>query len=54
MSDGDTRAASSGEEPPWPQKLYDSVWLIAGAAVVFWALSYVLWGLIDILTLPGG
>lgn len=54
MAEGDGRSGSAGEKPPWPQQLYDSVWLIAGAAVVFWALSYVLWGLIDILTLPGG
>lgn len=42
------------ETPPWPQRLYDSIWLIAGAALLFWLLSYVIWGLVDILTLPGG
>lgn len=54
MADESTAASAEDEAPPWPQRLYDSVWLIAGAAVVFWALSYVLWGLVDILTLPGG
>lgn len=44
----------SPDAPPWPQRLYDSVWLIAGTAILFWMLSYVIWGLVDILTLPGG
>lgn len=45
---------SSSEVPPWPQRLYGSVWLIAGTAILFWVLSYVLWGLIDLFTIPGG
>lgn len=40
--------------PPWPQRLYDRIWLIAGTAILFWILSYVVWGLVDILTLPTG
>lgn len=51
MPDEETR--SPDDAPPWPQQLYDSVWLIAGAAIVFWVLSYVIWGLVDILTVPG-
>ena len=51
MSDEET--ASADDAPPWPQQLYDSVWLIAGAAIVFWFLSYVIWGLVDILSVPG-
>ena len=46
-------SGTGDEAPPWPQQLYDSIWLIAGAAVVFWFLSYVLWGLIDIVSVPG-
>jgi len=44
---------STGAEAPWPQHLLDSIWLLAGAAVLFWALSYVVWGLIDLLSIPG-
>lgn len=44
----------SSQHPPWPQRLYDSVWLIAGLAILFWMLSYVVWGLVDILSIPGG
>jgi len=51
MSDEETPPAD--DAPPWPQQLYDSVWLIAGAAIVFWVLSYVIWGVVDILTVPG-
>lgn len=39
---------------PWPQQLYDSIWLLAGAAFLFFVLSYVVWGLVDILTVPTG
>lgn len=48
--------ASPDSEPriPWPQQLYDSIWLLAGAALLFFVLSYVVWGLIDILTIPAG
>lgn len=41
------------EEVPWPQHLLDSIWLLAGAAVLFWALSYVVWGMVDLLSVPG-
>jgi hypothetical protein len=45
---------AAADAPPWPQRLYDSVWLIAGTAILFWMLSYVVWGLVDILTISGG
>ena len=50
MSD-DTR---EGERPPWPQRLYESVWLWAAVAVLFWFLSYVVWGMVDLMVIPGG
>lgn len=37
------------EPPPWPQRLYDSIWLLAGAALLFFILSYVVWGMVDLL-----
>lgn len=40
--------------PPWPQQLLDSIWLLAGLAIVFWALSYIIWGLIDLMSVPAG
>lgn len=39
---------------PWQQRLYENVWLLAILAVVFWAVSYVVWGLMDIFTTPAG
>jgi len=42
------------ENRPWQQQLYDSIWLLAGAAFLFFVLSYVIWGLVDILTVPTG
>lgn len=42
------------DTPPWPQQLYDSIWLLAAAAILFFVLSYVVWGLVDILTVPIG
>lgn len=53
MPDRDPKQAPS-EHRPWQQQLYDSVWLIAGVAIVFFVLSYVVWGLVDILTVAAG
>lgn len=44
---------TESSDGPWPQQLLDSIWLLAGAALLFWALSYVVWGMIDLLTVPG-
>ncbi|MGD2046932.1 MAG: hypothetical protein PVH96_11955 [Gemmatimonadota bacterium] len=50
MEDGEARK----EAKPWPQKVLDSVWLLALAAMVFFFLSYVLWGLIDLRGVAAG
>jgi len=39
---------------PWPQQLLESEWLLAGAAILFFTLSYIVWGLIDLLAIPSG
>lgn len=39
---------------PTLQRIYDNVWLIAVAGTLFFALSYVAWGIIDILAVPVG
>ena len=44
--------AEQTEEPPALQRLYDNIWLLAIAALLFFAISYVGWGLIDILSVP--
>lgn len=49
-----TDAGESTNEAPWPQQLLDSEWLLALAAVLFFTLSYIVWGLIDLLTVPPG
>ena len=41
-------------EPPFLQRLYDNIWLIAVVGLLFFFLSYVLWGLIDIWAVPPG
>lgn len=41
-------------DPPLAQRLYDRIWLLALAALLFWALSYVIWGVIDIVSVPLG
>jgi len=45
---------TDSENTPWIQRLYDRIWLIALAALVFWFLSYLGWGIADVLTTPGG
>ena len=46
--------ASPDESIPFMQRLYNKIWLLAAAALVFFALSYVVWGLIDIFSVPPG
>lgn len=45
---------SPESDRPWQIQLFDSIWLLAGAAIVFFVLSYIVWGLVDILTIPTG
>jgi hypothetical protein len=47
-------ASSQENEPPLFQRLYDRIWLLAGLALAFWALSYVVWGLADVFSVPVG
>ena len=51
--------AGSGESTeqagePWPQQLLESPWLLAGAALLYFTLSYIVWGLIDLLSVATG
>jgi hypothetical protein len=43
----------SADNPPMMQRVYDRIWLLALAALLFWLLSYVVWGLFDIFSIPG-
>lgn len=45
---------SETEQDPTLQRIYDNIWLLAVVALLFFALSYVGWGVIDILAVPGG
>ena len=45
-------SASSPEEIPMMQRLYNRIWLLAAAAMVFFLVVYVGWGLMDILSVP--
>lgn len=42
------------ERAPLPQQLLDSEWLLALAAILYFTVSYVIWGLVDIMSVPGG
>jgi hypothetical protein len=51
--------AESGESTertgePWPQQLLESPWLLAGAALLYFTLSYIVWGLIDLMSVKPG
>lgn len=39
---------------PLLKRLYDRIWLLALAALLFWTLTYVVWGLIDVFSVPPG
>lgn len=51
---GSLGMSTDRSKPPLLQRAYDNVWLLALAALAFWALSYVIWGLFDILSVPPG
>lgn len=42
------------DEGPFFKRLYDRIWLLALAALLFWTLTYVVWGLIDVFSVPPG
>lgn len=39
---------------PLMQRLYDRIWLLGLLALLFWALSYVVWGILDVFSVPAG
>lgn len=40
------------ERIPVMQRLYNRIWLLAAAAMLFFLVSYVAWGLLDVTSLP--
>jgi len=48
-----TMAREPESDAPFMQRLYDRIWLLALLAVLFWAVSYLVWGWLDILSIPG-
>lgn len=44
----------AGSSIPWQQRFYQNIWLWAVAAILFWFLSYVVWGWVDLMRLPEG
>lgn len=54
MSDTVNSSENNTEDVPVWQKLFDSIWFLAGVALLFFMLSYVVWGMIDLLTIPMG
>ena len=40
------------EEIPMMQRLYNRIWLLAAAGIIFFFVVYLGWGLIDILSVP--
>ena len=46
------RTRSDGGDVPAMQRIYNRIWLLAAAAIVFFLVAYVGWGLLDILSLP--
>ena len=47
-------ASSDASGGPLLQRLYDRIWLLALAALLWWAVSYVVWGHFDIFSVPAG
>lgn len=45
---------AESEPAPALQRAYDNIWLIAITGTLFFFLSYVVWGIIDIFAVPAG
>jgi hypothetical protein len=45
-------STSPSDEIPMMQRLYNRIWLLAAAAMLFFLVVYVGWGLMDILSVP--
>jgi len=51
---GSEESSRTTADVPIMQKLFNSIWFLAGIAILFFLLSYVVWGFIDLLTIPLG
>ncbi|MDH5019315.1 hypothetical protein [Halobacterium rubrum] len=47
-------ATDTGDDEPWPQRLLDNIWLLALAAIIYFVVSYIVWGMVDLATIPPG
>lgn len=49
-----TMSDSTASDPPLMQRVYDRIWILAAAALLFWFLAYIGWGLLDLVSVPAG
>lgn len=42
------------DDPPLMQRLYDRIWLLAIASLLFFYVTYLLWGVSDWAAVPAG
>lgn len=54
MEETESHSTEQTDDEPIMQKIFDSIWLLAGVAIVFFVLSYIVWGMVDLLTIPMG
>lgn len=45
---------SPKQDVPWPQRVFNSIWILAAVAMLYFFLSYVVWGLIDLARVRAG
>lgn len=43
---------TDSENVPVMQQLYNRIWLLAAAGILFFFITYLGWGLVDILSVP--
>lgn len=48
------QTSTDPSETPIMQRVFNSIWFLAGLAILFFVLSYIVWGFIDLLTIPLG
>lgn len=52
MESGEHREEQPAERPPWQEVVFDDVFLLLAVGLVVPTLLYIVWGLIDLATVP--
>ena len=50
--DSETEGRGAGDQPAWPQRMLDNIWVLLALGVLIPAVLYLGWGLWELAELP--